>query len=278
MDILTQIMAERRAAVAECRVAVPECLLSELAARRVHHGLRERLERGAGTRIVAELKRASPSAGLLRSRYDPCAIARRYAEAGAAGLSILTEPVHFLGSGDHVRAVREVVDLPILRKDFMCDTYQVTEAAAWGADAILLIVAALDDVELRDLYDAALGQGLEVLVESHTEPELDRALALEQAIIGVNSRDLKTLRTDLDVARRLARRIPAGRLGIAESGIRRRSEIEDLERHGYRGFLIGEALVRETDPGGRLAELLGRGESPSVTPGKESLDGSAAPR
>ncbi len=258
MDILAQIMAERRAAVNACRTTVPQFLLEELAARRVHHSLRDRLMlQPTGTQVIAEMKKASPSAGLLRPDYDPCALARRYAEAGAAALSILTEPLHFLGSGDHVRAVRERADLPILRKDFMCDVYQVYEAAAWGADVILLIVAALDDAEMRALYDAARAQGLDVLVESHTEAELERALTLDYAIVGVNSRDLKTLTTDLDVARRLAPLIPADRLAIAESGIKQRAEIEDLEARGYRGFLIGEALVRESDPGGRLAELVG---------------------
>jgi indole-3-glycerol phosphate synthase len=258
MDILQTIMTERRAAVAACRADVPRSRLERLAADRVHHSLRERLVRHTGTQVIAELKKASPSAGLLRPDYDPGAIARRYADAGAAALSVLTEPRHFLGSPDHLRAVRAAVDLPILRKDFMCDDYQVMEAAAWGADVILLIVAALDDAELRGLYQAALAQGLEVLVESHTAVELERALALDAAIIGVNSRDLKTLTTNLDVARQLAESIPPARLAIAESGIQHRADIEDLEGRGYRGFLIGEALVRASDPGGRLAELLAR--------------------
>jgi len=153
--------------------------------------------------------------------------------------------------------VRSVVDLPILRKDFMCDPYQVAEAAAWGADVILLIAAALRDDEMQALYEAALELGLEVLAETHTAEELERVLPLSEAIIGVNSRNLKTLSTDLAVAHELAGRIPDDRLSIAESGIRHRSEIEGLERAGYDGFLIGEALVSHNDPGGRLKTLVG---------------------
>jgi len=260
-DVLTRIMTERRAAVARQRARVPAADLLARAAARRHRSLVDRLRHGVGTRIIAEMKQASPSAGLLRPAYDPGALARAYAEAGACGLSVLTEPLHFLGDGAHVEAARAVTDLPILRKDFMCDTYQVAEAAAWGADVILLIVAALTDGELRALHAAARTLGLDVLVEAHTADELQRAAALEGAILGVNSRDLKTLTTHLDTARRLAAEVPPGRLAIAESGIRRRAEIVELEALGYSGFLIGEALVRETDAAGRLRGLLDDGEA-----------------
>ncbi len=262
-DVLTRIMKERRVAVATQRRRVPEADLLARAAARCHHSLADRLRDAAGTRIIAEMKQASPSAGLLRSDYDPGALARAYADAGACGLSILTEPLHFLGDGAHVERARAVAELPILRKDFMCDPYQVVEAAAWGADVILLIVAALEAGPMRELYAAARELGLEVLAEAHTGDELERAAGLEGAILGVNSRDLKTLTTNLDTARRLASSIPPGRLAIAESGIRSRAEIVELEALGYRGFLIGEALVRETDVAGRLRGLLGQGEDDS---------------
>jgi len=250
-------MAERRIDVAASKRSVSIDLLAEHAATRTHHSMVARLSSSHGTCVIAEMKKASPSAGSLRDLYDPAEMAACYKEAGACALSVLTEPRHFLGDGDHLRAAREVVDLPILRKDFMCDTYQVAEAAAWGADAILLIVAALEHDLMRDLYDAAMDFGLEVLTEAHTAEEVDAALGFEEAVVGVNSRNLKTLKTDLNVARSLADRIPADRLSVAESGIREREEIEDLETRGYNGFLIGEALVRESDPGSRLRELRG---------------------
>jgi indole-3-glycerol phosphate synthase len=169
---------------------------------------------------------------------------------------VLTEPRQFLGSEQDLRAVRDAVALPILRKDFMCDVYQVYEAAAWGADAILLIVAALDDESLHGLYEAASACRLEVLAEAHTAGEVRTALSLEQAMIGVNSRDLKTLKTDLSVAAELARLVPPDRVSIAESGIRSRKDIEKLEELGYNGFLVGEALMAEDDAGAKLRELL----------------------
>jgi indole-3-glycerol phosphate synthase len=203
------------------------------------------------------MKKASPSAGLLRPDYRPAEIGALYEERGAAGISILTEPRHFLGTPEHVQQVRAVVDLPILRKDFMCDAYQVWEAAAWGADVILLIVAALDAAELTDLHAVAQEAGLDVLVESHTAAEVELALALDDAIIGVNSRNLKTLKTDLQVAVDLAPVMPPDRICVAESGIKTRADIEMLLDVGYNGFLIGEALMSEGDPAAKLGELLG---------------------
>lgn len=258
--VLGRIMAERREAVAVARAMVSEASLETAAARREHHSLKARLRAGGGTGIIAEMKKASPSAGVLRPDYDPAAIAQAYTRNGAIGLSVLTEPLHFLGDESHLRAVRAVTPLPLLRKDFMCDPYQVTEAAAWGADVVLLIAAALPDALMHALYQRALALGLEVLAEVHTEAELQRVLPLAEAIIGVNSRDLKTLKTDLAVAHRLAASMPADRLSIAESGLSRREEILALETAGYDGFLIGESLVRQGDPGGGLALL--RGDDP----------------
>ena len=255
MDILDSIMAERRADVEVARRAVPVELLKEQASGRSYHSLIERVK--AGPCIIAETKKASPSAGLLQPDYDPAAIARAYEDAGAGGISVLTEPRHFLGDASHLRAVRATVDLPVLRKDFLCDVYQVYEAAAWGADVILLIVAALDSSTLHELHAAATELGLDVLAEAHTAAEVDIALGLEGAIVGVNSRNLKTLKTDLAVARELAARIPSECASIAESGIRTRADIEGLAALGYGGFLIGESLVGSADPGAKLRELLG---------------------
>ncbi len=257
MSILDVIMRERRAAVQACRAEVPEDLLLEKAAQREHHSLKAKLGDGVGTQIIAEMKKASPSAGLMQEDYEPAMIADHYVSNGAAAISVLTEPLHFMGRGDDLRTVRSCVSLPILRKDFMCDPYQVVEAAAWGADVVLLIAAALRDDEMQRLNDKALELGMEVLAEVHTEEELVRVLPLKEAIIGVNSRNLKTLKTDLAVAHDVARFIPEDRLSVAESGIRERGEIEALEAAGYNGFLIGEALVTHDDPGGRLKELLG---------------------
>jgi len=264
VNILESIMAERRADVASAKAAVPLAELEARAAERVHHSLRRRLVERCGTAIVAEIKKASPSAGLLRPEYDPAAIASAYESCGAAGISVLTEPRHFLGGGEHLQAVRAAVGLPILRKDFLCDVYQVFEAAAWGADVILLIAAALDRGHMSALYDAALACGLEVLVESHTAAELDAAAELNDAILGVNSRNLKTLKTDLAVAREFSGLLPAGRPAIAESGIHSRADIESLEQCGYSGFLIGETLMRNSDPGERLRQLRGE-DAPEIT-------------
>lgn len=257
MNILQRILREREADVAVAKRRVPLARLREEARERVHHSLREVLRSEAGTSIIAEMKQASPSAGLLRAAYRPVEIARRYRDAGAAGILVLTEPRHFKGSGSDLRETRRVVNLPILRKDFLCDPYQVHEAAAWGADVVLLIVAALDPSVLQSLYREALACGLDVLAEAHTAEELDVALSLEQAIVGVNSRNLKTLRTDLSTARALAERIPDDRPAVAESGIRSREDVLRLREAGYRGFLVGEVLMRGGDPEAKLRELRG---------------------
>jgi indole-3-glycerol phosphate synthase len=256
MDVLARIMKERRLAVLADRAAVPEPVLQAAAGKRVHHSLSDRLRMHQATAVIAEVKKASPSAGLLREPYMPAETAAGYANAGAIAISVLTEPLHFLGSGADLRSVRAAVDIPVLRKDFICDSYQILEAAAWGADVILLIAAALTSDELLSLYGDAIGLGLEVLAEVHDREELERVLPLEKALIGVNSRNLKTLKTDLGIARDLVARIPADRLRIAESGIKTRRDILDLQQHGYDGFLIGESLLRQQDPAVALQALL----------------------
>jgi indole-3-glycerol phosphate synthase len=262
-NVLTRIMGERHAdALAARRGRSLRDLLVE-AEGRVHHSLVDRLRSAETPRIIAETKKASPSAGLLREPYDPARIAREYAAAGAIGISVLTEPRHFLGTERDLRAVRAAVDLPVLRKDFVSDPYQLAEAAAWGADVVLLIVAGLAPDRCRLLYRESRELGLEAIVEVHTREELQVALACEGAIVGVNSRDLKTLKTDLAVARALAAEIPEGRVRIAESGLRTPADIAALEAAGYDGFLMGESLLKAPSPGAALATMRGRRWSPS---------------
>lgn len=256
VNVLKQIMRERRAAVRETRKRVSLSDLLWQAEKRVHHSLADRLRVTAAPRIVAEVKKASPSAGLLRESYAPARIAAAYARAGAVGISVLTEPNHFLGSEADLRAVRKAVDLPILRKDFICDSYQLAEAAAWGADVILLIAAALDWRQCEFLFAESRELGLEVIVEVHTREELELALVCGDAIIGVNSRNLKTLKTDLATARELIDAVPDDRLCIAESGIRTRDDVLCLQAAGYDGFLIGETLLRRRSPGMALREMI----------------------
>ena len=208
-------------------------------------------------RVIAECKRRSPSKGILRADYDPAAIARRYAAAGATGISVLTEPTFFDGALDHLRAVRGAVTTPILRKDFFVDEFQVLEAHAAGADAILLIVAALDDATLIRLHAAAEARGLAVLVEVHTAGELARAQQAGAHLIGVNSRNLKTLAVSLETALELGPALGVGVVGVAESGIRSRADIDALTAAGYRAFLVGERFMSQPDPGAALAELVG---------------------
>ncbi|NLB60630.1 MAG: indole-3-glycerol phosphate synthase TrpC [Lentisphaerae bacterium] len=265
---LTKVMEERRrdallaaqrvpqsALAKEVRSAPPRRSLQNLAAR----------DQARAPAIIAELKRGSPSAGQLRAAYQPAALAAIYAQAGAAAISVLTEPRYFLGSAAHLRAVRQAVDLPILLKDFISTPYQVWEAAALGADVVLLIAAGLDLPTLHSLAALAREIGLEVLVEVHDQVELERVSDMEQVMLGVNTRDLQTLQVDLEVAARLAPLLPVGRLCIAESGIRTRQDIERLGALGYGGFLIGEALMRAPDIGLHLKTLLGLAPAPAGT-------------
>ena len=255
-DLLRAIVEERRA---DARLAMQEKpleTLREAACMHARRSLAARLSQSRTQPVVAEMKKASPSAGLLRESYCPDELAVAYAQAGAAGLSVLTEPRRFLGSCDHLQAARAAVDLPVLRKDFLCDPYQVAESAALGADVVLIILAALTPDEARRLYDEALAWDLEALVEAHTETEVEFALEMDNALIGVNSRDLKTLKTDLATARRLAAMIPRQRLSIAESGLRSPSDLAELSKLGYNGFLVGEAFMRHPKPADVLREWL----------------------
>jgi indole-3-glycerol phosphate synthase len=217
-----------------------------------------------GIRIIAECKRRSPSRGVLRPDYDPVAIARGYESAGAAAVSVLTEPTFFDGTLDHLRQVRAAVNLPILRKDFIVTHYQVVEAAAAGADAVLLIVASLDDRQLVALARYARDCGLDTLVEVHDRVELDRAIAAGADVVGVNSRNLRTLVVSQDVLDELGPSIPPGVVAVAESGLRTPGDLQRLRAVRYDAFLIGERFMAAPDPGGALAELKAMAEQAPV--------------
>jgi len=213
--------------------------------------------RRPGLNVIAECKRRSPSRGILRHDYDPAAIAISYARAGAAAISVLTEPTFFDGSIDHLGAVRQAVELPLLRKDFIVTESQVAEAAAAGADAVLLIVAALDDRLLRTLHATASVLGLAVLVEVHDATELSRAIDAGASIIGVNSRNLRTLEVSLAIFNELAPGLPPGTIAVAESGLKTHADLARLKSLGYDAFLIGERFMTTPDPGAALASLIG---------------------
>ena len=209
------------------------------------------------TAIIAEFKRHSPSAGDIQASADPVKAARAYQAGGAAAMSVLTEPQHFKGSLDDLRRVAVAVDLPLLRKDFLVDRHQAYEAALAGAEAVLVIVAGLTDAEALELLNAAHLLHLDALVEVHTAEELQRASFLGATLIGVNNRNLKTLKVDLETSLRLASLAPSNAILVAESGLRTRADIERLQSAGYKAFLIGEALMRSGDPLAALRELQG---------------------
>jgi indole-3-glycerol phosphate synthase len=222
----------------------------------------ERLAR-ATINVIAECKRRSPSRGVLRAAYDPVEIARGYERAGAAAISVLTEPGFFDGSLEHLEAVRQAVAVPLLRKDFLIDEYQLLEARAAGADAILLIVAALDDRLLGSLLRAAKDLDLAALVEVHDPAECRRAVDAGAAIIGVNNRNLRTLQVDLHASRDVAGCLPPDVIGISESGLRTPADLQTMTGLGYRAFLIGERFMVEPDPGAALAGLIESLEVPA---------------
>lgn len=205
--------------------------------------------------VIAEVKKASPSKGVLREPFDPAAIASSYATHGAACLSVLTDERFFQGSRRNLELARAACTLPVIRKDFIVDELQVMEARAMGADAILLIVACLDDAQLRDLEDCATALGMDVLVESHDAAELDRALRLRTPLQGINNRNLRTFEVSLDVSLGLRERLPPDRLLVTESGILGPADVQRMRAHGVNAFLVGEAFMRAPDPGAALAAL-----------------------
>jgi len=257
-DLLAAIVEATRTRVETARVNESVEALAKRAAVRQPHGeaFTAALRRGGALNVIAECKRRSPSRGVLRVAYDPVAIATGYARAGAAAISVLTEPTFFDGSLGHLAAVRDAVTTPLLRKDFIVDSYQLLEAVAAGADAVLLIVAALDDTALAELSREAAGLGLATLVEVHTDEELERAFAAGAPIIGVNNRNLKTLEVDVKVSERLAARFTRSMIAVSESGLRTSADLERFTALGYHAFLIGERFMTTPDPGDALASLL----------------------
>jgi indole-3-glycerol phosphate synthase len=264
-DLLEAIVAATRTRVASARQREPRASLERraLARQPLAGTFVERLSRPGAVNIIAECKRRSPSRGVLRMAYDPVAIAQGYERAGAAAISVLTEPGFFDGSLEHLEAVRQLVRVPLLRKDFIVDEYQLLEARASGADAILLIVSALNDVELAALAKAAADLELAALVEVHSIHECRRAVEAGARIIGVNNRNLRTLQVDLTASRDIARAIPAGAIGISESGLKTPADLQTMKSLGYQAFLMGERFMIEPDPGAALATLLASLEAPA---------------
>jgi indole-3-glycerol phosphate synthase len=257
-DLLAAIVAATKKAVS---VRSTDVSLDEMDRRAAAVEPRAQLFRRAiseprRTNVIAECKRRSPSRGVLKANYDAAAVAWGYEQAGAAAISVLTEPAFFDGSLDHLIAVRQVTSLPVLRKDFIVDRYQILEARAAGADAILLIVAALSPVALKQLHQVATEAGLDVLVEIHDLLELPVALDAGASIIGVNNRNLRTLSVDTDVSRRAVESIPDETIAVAESGLRTPADLNELKAAGYDAFLIGERFMMTDDPGRALGDLL----------------------
>jgi len=258
-DILARILTTKAEEVIAAQLERPLALLEEQARaasppRGFAKAIRERIAQGRSA-VIAEIKRASPSKGVLRPQFDPAAIAASYARAGAACLSVLTDRPFFQGAPEFLVEARGACAIPALRKEFIVDEYQVVESRTLGADAILLIVAALDDARLADLEACARAYGMDVLVEVHDALELDRALKLATPLIGINNRNLRTFNVSLHTTIELLPRVPADRVVVTESGILAQRDVAQMRRHGVHAFLVGEAFMRAPDPGAALTAL-----------------------
>ena len=259
MDILDKIKAYKLDHIAACKQARPLADV-ETAARAASptRGFADRLIEASreGYGLIAEVKKASPSKGLIREDFNPPELAEAYAQGGATCLSVLTDGPSFQGADAFLTAARDAVDLPALRKDFMYDPYQVIEARALGADAILIILASVSDAQAAELEATATDWGLDVLLEVHNEAELERACALKSPLMGINNRNLKTFETTLDTTRTLSKLVPADRLIVCESGLNTTADLADMARYGARSFLIGESLMRQDDVAAATQTLL----------------------
>jgi len=255
--MLDKIIAQKRQEIEQRKKSVTLTYLQERIARQ-KPSLDIALNlKGNHIRLIAEVKQASPSRGMLIPNLNPVELAQTYAEGGAAAISVLTEENYFMGSIEHLAAIREVVGLPLLRKDFIFDPYQVYESRAYGADALLLIVAVLNQEQLKELVSLSHSLGLRCLVEVHNKGEVERAILSEAEIIGINNRDLDTFSIDINMTRRLRPLIPQERIVVSESGIKNKRDIEKLGKWGVDAVLVGEALVTANDIPAKMKELIG---------------------